>query len=74
MPSINKPESFLLRNGLLAFSLVLAASIAYTGLAGVQGLVLAGILAIAMMIMAAFGQSVLPGSELILPLSIKVTR
>jgi DMSO reductase iron-sulfur subunit len=50
-------KSFLLRNGLLAFSLVLAASIAYTGLAGVQGLVLAGILAIAMMIMAAFGRS-----------------
>lgn len=50
-------KSFLLRNGLLAFSLVLAANIAYTGLAGVEGLVLAGILAITMMIMAAIGRS-----------------
>jgi DMSO reductase anchor subunit len=50
-------KSYLLRNGLLAFSLVLATSIAYTGLAGVQGLVLAGILVITMMIMAAFGRS-----------------
>ena len=50
-------KSYLLRNGLLAFSLVLAASIAYTGLSSIQGLVLAGLLAIAMIIMAAFGRS-----------------
>ena len=50
-------KSYLFRNGLLAFSFLLAVSIAYTGVTGVAGLLLVSILAIAMMIMAAFGRS-----------------
>lgn len=50
-------KSYLLRNGLLAFSLIVAGSIVYTGLSGVSGLVLAGLLALAMIVMAAFGRS-----------------
>jgi len=50
-------KSYLLRNGLLAFSLIAAGSIIYTGLSGVSGLVLAGLLALAMIVMAAFGRS-----------------
>jgi len=50
-------KSYLFRNGLLAFSLIAAGSIIYTGLSGVSGLVLAGLLALAMIVMAAFGRS-----------------
>ena len=50
-------KSYLFRNGLLAFSLIAAGSIIYRGLSGVSGLVLAGLLALAMIVMAAFGRS-----------------
>jgi len=50
-------KSYLLRNALLAFSIVLASFIMVTGLSGLLGLVAAGVLAISMMIMSAFGRS-----------------
>jgi len=46
-----------LRNALLAFSLVAASTIIVTGLSGVLGMISAGILAISMLVMAAFGRS-----------------
>ncbi len=50
-------KSYLLRNALLAVSLGLAGLISLTGLSGATGLVTAGLLATALVIMAAFGRS-----------------
>ena len=50
-------KSYRLRNGLLAFSIILAAGIAITGLSGVMGMTVALVLAAAMLVMAAFGRS-----------------
>jgi len=50
-------KSYLLRNGLLAASLLLASLIIITGLSGALGLVVASLLAITVIVMAAFGRS-----------------
>ncbi|NOQ77266.1 MAG: aspartate carbamoyltransferase, partial [Methylococcaceae bacterium] len=48
---------YLLRNGLLAFSLLLAGLIIFTGLSGFVGLIAASLLAITVIIVSAFGRS-----------------
>jgi len=50
-------KSYQLRNGLLAFSLIAAGTIVFTGLSGIFGIVSATVLAITMLITAAFGRS-----------------
>ena len=50
-------KSYLLRNGLLLISLVMASVIIFTGVSGVFGLIIVAILAIILMLMAAFGRS-----------------
>ncbi|MFK5949279.1 MAG: dimethyl sulfoxide reductase anchor subunit, partial [Methylococcales bacterium] len=50
-------KSYLLRNGLLAFGLSVASIIVFTGLSGILGIVSASVLAVAMIVMAAFSRS-----------------
>lgn len=50
-------KSYLLRNGLLAFNLVLAAIVVLTGLSGATGYVLGLVLLLSMLVMAAFARS-----------------
>jgi len=50
-------KSYQLRNGLLAFSLIAAGTIVFTGLSGIFGIVSATVLAITMLVTAAFGRS-----------------
>lgn len=50
-------KSYLLRNALLALSLLLASSIVFTGLTGLTGLIIASVLALSLSLMAIFGRS-----------------
>ncbi len=50
-------KSYLLRNGLLAFGLSVASIIVFTGLSGVLGIFSASVLAVTMIVMAAFSRS-----------------
>jgi len=50
-------KAYLLRNGLLAIALVLAATIALNGLSGVAGLIAATLLALSTLIASVFGRS-----------------
>jgi DMSO reductase iron-sulfur subunit len=50
-------KSYILRNCLLGFNLVLAVTLAMTGLSGAAGTILGLILVITMLVMAAFGRS-----------------
>jgi DMSO reductase iron-sulfur subunit len=50
-------KSYILRNCLLGFNLVLAVTLAMTGLSGATGTLLGLILVISMLVMAAFGRS-----------------
>jgi len=50
-------KSYLLRNGLLAFGIMLSSIILITGLSDTLGFITAGILAITLLVMAMFGRS-----------------
>jgi len=50
-------KSYLLRNGLLAFSFVAAGTIVFTGLSGILGIVSAIVLVVTMLVMSAFSRS-----------------
>jgi DMSO reductase anchor subunit len=50
-------KSYILRNGLLALNLALAATVATTGLSGATGCMLGLVVVVSMLVMAAFGRS-----------------